>query len=375
MATFVVNHLDDDAQSEDSVRALIAQINRRRQVTFPNKKTVERKKPRRWPLVLRFIKGAIHGDIALPVLVHALFTLLIVCLDVFLDIRAELPPSIVPSLSIVVGLMLVFRNQTSYQRFWDGRNNLAVIITAVRNLARSFLCCSYTVGHEITDAERADVERTVRVMMAIPGSVKNSLRSEWGAAWAPITRQDIDRASGAITPRLNPDYAQLLPLGLKGHEEEGLALPIELATLVESFIKRGHDRGWFHSPQASQLTVQLNTMLDAYGKMETIRYTPFPVAIMIHQRQVLAAFGAVLPLAIVEESHWWSIPIVSLVMFTLYGIEAIGCQLEDPFGYDRNDINMDAIVEDTRTEIGVMLSEWKACNEGPVKKQMFLEEI
>lgn len=271
--------------------------------------------------------------------------------------------------------MLVFRNQTSYQRFWDGRNNLTVIITSLRNLTRSFLCCSYKHGQDLTDIERADVERAVRILMAIPGSVKNSLRSEWGAAWAPVTRQDINRFNGAITPRLNPDYAQLLPLGLKGHEEEGLALPIELTALVESFIKRGHDRGWFHSPQASQLTVQLNTLVDAYGRMETIRYTPFPVAIMIHQRQVLACFGAVLPLAIVDESHWWSIPIVALVMFTLYGIEAIGGQLEDPFGYDRNDIKMDDIVDDAKTEMGVMLTEWKTCNEGTVKKQMFLEEI
>ena len=86
-------------------------------------------------------------------------------------------------------------------------------------------------------------------------------------------------------------------------------------------------------------------------------------------------FGAVLPLAIVEESHWWSIPIVALVMFTLYGIEAIVCQLEDPFGYERNDIKMDAIVDDARTEMGAMLSEWKNCNQSPIKKQMFMEEI
>lgn len=325
--------------------------------------------------MLRFVKGAIHAHIALPLLLHAAFTALVVVLDLYLNVRADLPAQIVPSLSIVVGLMLVFRNQTSYSRFWDGRNNLTIIVTTVRNLTRSFLTCSYKVGSTVGETEYADIERTVRVLMAIPGTVKHSLRSEWGAAWAPLTAGDIDVVSGAITPRLHPDYAQLLPLGLKGHEEDGLSLPIELTTLVEAFIKRGHDRGWFHSPQASQLTVQLNTLVDAYGKMETIRFTPYPLAIMIHQRQVLALFGAVLPLAIVEECHWWSILIVCLVMFALYGIEAIASQLEDPFGYDRNDIKMDAICEDVRTELSAMLSEWKKCNEGPIKKQMFMEEM
>lgn len=115
---------------------------------------------------------------------------------------------------------------------------------------------------------------------------------------------------------------------------------------------------------------------------------------MIHQRQVLALFGALLPLSIVGESKWWSIPVVALVMFALYGTEAIASQLEDPFGYDRNDIKMDDIVEDARTELGVMLDEWRrwvgfGCVDGAgdggggnrrgsgiVKgREMFIEEI
>ena len=51
-------------------------------------------------------------------------------------------------------------------------------------------------------------------------------------------------------------------------------------------------------------------------------------------------------------------------MFTLYGIDGIAMQLEDPFGYDRNDIRMDAIVEDIREEIMVLLEEWKRVGEG-----------
>ena len=61
----------------------------------------------------------------------------------------------------------------------------------------------------------------------------------------------------------------------------------------------------------------------------------------------------------VDDMGWWTVPIVSLVIFTLYGIEGIGSQLEDPFGYDRNDIKMDAIVGDAKTEIDVVLSEWR----------------
>lgn len=60
---------------------------------------------------------------------------------------------------------------------------------------------------------------------------------------------------------------------------------------------------------------------------------------------------------------WWAVPVVVLVMFTLYGIDGIGMQLEDPFGYDRNDIKLDAIVEDIRWEIMVLLEEWKRASQ------------
>lgn len=65
-------------------------------------------------------------------------------------------------------------------------------------------------------------------------------------------------------------------------------------------------------------------------------------------------------------------------MFTLYGIEAIASQLEDPFGYERNNIKMNDIVEDARTEMGVMLDEWRECQSQRgfgVGREMFLEEM
>lgn len=66
----------------------------------------------------------------------------------------------------------------------------------------------------------------------------------------------------------------------------------------------------------------------------------------------------------VDSYGWYSIPVVAIVAFTLYGIEGIGVQLEDPFGYDRNDIRMDGIVEDARAEVGVLLEEWREGGRG-----------
>ncbi|MCJ1486331.1 hypothetical protein MMC06_006508 [Schaereria dolodes] len=334
-----------------------------RQPSIPFANT-SRRKPRRWPLALRFYKGAIHGRIMLPVVLHALFACIIVFIDQQLDGHLGLPASIIPSLSIVVGLMLVFRNQTSYNRFWDGRNHLTVIITSVRNLTRMFLSCSYTTTLTpapfiARGADLMDTERTIRVMVAILYAVKFHLRADWGACIMPGTQSN----SSPNNASFDQDYSDLLPPGLISLDSQGLGLPLQLTFFVEQYIKRGHDKGWFHAPQASQMQVQLNNLVDAYGRMETIRLTPIPVAHLIHQKQVLSLFGMVLPFAMVDEMGWWAVPIVTLVIFTLYGIEGIGSQLEDPFGYDRNDIKMDAIVEDIRSEVMVLVDEWRRVGE------------
>lgn len=177
--------------------------------------------------------------------------------------------------------MLVFRNQTSYNRFWDGRNSMNNLTTCIRNLVRIITTNSYSgsnaqLGNPLTAAEKQDIERTIRILMAIPYAVKNHLRAEWGAAWAtPSLGDDVDKSGTTV---YNPVYAGLLPEGLQGHEDEGLGLPYQLTFFVDGFIKRGVDRGWFHAPGASQMQAQLNTLLDAYGKMETIRLTPIPIA-------------------------------------------------------------------------------------------------
>lgn len=65
----------------------------------------------------------------------------------------------------------------------------------------------------------------------------------------------------------------------------------------------------------------------------------------------------------ITEMGWWAIPLTTFVVFTLYGIDGIAVQLEDPFGNDRNDINMDGIAEDIRCETMVLLDEWKRIGE------------
>lgn len=168
----------------------------------------------------------------------------------------------------------VFRNQTAYNRFWEGRNHLTIMVTAVRNLTRSFLTGSLSRDDGKSDSwssDRAATERVVKILVAILFATKNHLRADWGA-FTGIPNRPV---SSEIA---NPEYQDLLPPGLVGYDHKGLGIPLQFTFFVEQYIKAGCHKSWWDAPGASQLTVQLNSLVDAYGRMETIRLTPIPVA-------------------------------------------------------------------------------------------------
>lgn len=222
-------------------------------------------------------------------------------------------------------------------------------------------------------AEDADTETVVRLLIATLYAVKDHLRTDFSTiASAPGTPpsflrsstqiSDTEPLSESMVSTLRPEYSGLLPPTHTNIEDQGLAMTLQLSVSIEAYIRRGVIRGWWAPPQASYISGQLANLISSYGTMETIRYTPIPIAHVIHARQVLALYLMVLPFAMVDEMGWWAVPVMGVIAFTLYGIEAIGGQLEDPFGYDKNDIKMDPIVEDARVECDALLMEWRDKN-------------
>jgi putative membrane protein len=215
---------------------------------------------------------------------------------------------------------------------------LTTIETSIRNLTRSFLACSHVTGKRPSEEERADTEQAVRLLLALIYAAKNHLRAEWGMnnvipLLLPKSAGDVERRHRRESTSVHqPEYEDLLPSGIRGFEDQGLGLLLQLSIRIESYIKRGEDRKWFSSPQAGQLSQQLNLLTAAYGSMETIHLTPLPVTYLIHLKQVLALFIGVLPFALVEEMGWYTVLMVSLVCFTLYGWFSHNNDGNNPFG-------------------------------------------
>ncbi|PQE23735.1 UPF0187 domain protein [Rutstroemia sp. NJR-2017a WRK4] len=348
-------------------------------------------------------------EVLFPVAILSAIAAIVVYLNQHISSDVTLPTSIhkvadsqnftnkkkVPSLSIVVGLELVFRNQTAYNRFWTGRLHFSTLTTSIRCLTRHLLVlvpAPAPPGHQsdssftqnegsmdsstfkdfdgvsevqpISQALEAKTLETIKILIAMLYTVKNHLRADWGVALSPGTSLTEDGQNAAAD-----EYKELLPPGFKGHEHMGLGMTLQLATYIEKFINIGCNLNWFNNSASSQMLAELNALIAAYGNMEVIRLAPTPVAHLIHSKQTLALFCCILPFAMAAEIGWWTVPLVAFVAFALYGIEQIAQWHEDPFGKDKIDINMDDIVEDARKEIEVMLGAWR--NQGLSGKGLF----
>lgn len=91
--------------------------------------------------------------------------------------------------------------------------------------------------------------------------------------------------------------------------------------------------------------------MDNLGACERILKTPIPLAYTIHLKQLLLIYCFLLPFELVQSLGWWTGLITAVVSFTLFGIEAIGLEIENPFGYDPNDLQLDTICNTMKRNI------------------------
>jgi len=223
--------------------------------------------------------------------------------------------SLIPN--IVLGLLLVFRTNTAYERFWEGRKCWGTLINTVRNLARQ-IWLAIAVSTPDTRHEKIVV---LRMLVAFCVATKLHLRQE----------------------PLNDELKALLPPAKYDILKTMHHPPLEIAFWIGDYLQQRHDRNHLNVYQLSAMHKLLDTLVDMLGVCERILKTPMPMAYAIHLKQLLLLYCLSLPFQMVGSVGWWTGPVVILISFTLFGIEAIGIEIENPFGHDPNDLPLDAI--------------------------------
>ena len=248
----------------------------------------------------------------------------------FFKLPVSLPTlsSIVPS--IVLGLLLVFRTNTAYDRFWEGRKAWGTLINNVRNLARQIW-----VAIEEKDPQDIELKKSaLRLLPAFAVAMKLHLRQE------------------PINPELEPLMSPAQYQKLKSMNNP----PLEIAFWIEDYLHEQYERSCLDVYQLTSMKDLINSMIDVLGGCERILKTPIPLAYAIHLKQLLLLYCLALPFQMVNDLAWGTGPIVALISFTLFGIEEIGIEIENPFQHDTNDLPLDSICATMQRNIGDLIS-------------------
>ncbi|MDX1983626.1 MAG: bestrophin family protein [Bryobacteraceae bacterium] len=222
-----------------------------------------------------------------------------------------IPATVHTLVGTALGLLLVFRTNASYDRFWEGRKMWGGIINETRNLCRA--------AWPFLKTEPARFRELTEWVTAFPYASMNHLRGSSGVGpSAPETVRAMETA-------------QHVPLAVARGISERLA-EARAAGLMTEYAQMSID--------------QYNGLLIQYlGACERIHRTPLPFAYVVHLRRALILYCMTLPFALLEPFHWWDVPAVLMLSYTFLGIEEIGVEIEDPFGEDENDLPLERFCE------------------------------
>lgn len=275
-------------------------------------------KKQRWFQVALQVKGSVILQVLPRSLFCGAFGLLITIAFVQgYPVSMPALASLIPN--IVLGLLLVFRTNTAYDRFWEGRKAWGKLVNDTRNLARQI----WVVISEKSERDRADKIEALHLLVAFSVAMKTHLRQE--------------TLGSEIETLILPEHF----IRLKGIQNP----PLRVAFWIGDYLQHQYQRDRIKIHQLTEMQNLLNGLVDCLGACERILKTPMPVAYAIHLKQLLLLYCLSLPFQVVENLVWWTAPVVVLISFTLFGIEAIGIEIENPFGRDPNDLPLDAICE------------------------------
>jgi len=107
--------------------------------------------------------------------------------------------------------------------------------------------------------------------------------------------------------------------------------------------QNAHRLGLISDHRLIRLAELLNAFTDIQGGCERIRNTPIPHSYTILMHRIVALYVFALPFGLVNSLHFLTPLVVLLVAYTFLGLDAVGDELEDPFGEDLNDLPLSTL--------------------------------
>lgn len=218
-------------------------------------------------------------------------------------------------LGFVLSLLLVFRTNTAYDRWWEGRKMWGGFVNSSRALAIKL--AAYMPG-----TEHAQRRKLALLLANYFTAAKDHLRNEVHTdSWEKIPGVDNEQ------------------LALKNH------VPNAIMALFMQEIVTMNREGKLSDTYLRTIDLEVRNFSENLGACERIRHTPIPYSYSLFIKKIIFLYCISLPFGLISDFSYWTIPIAMLVFYAFASLEVIAEEIEDPFGTDSNDLPTDEIAE------------------------------
>jgi putative membrane protein len=264
-----------------------------------------------------FHRSSLFRRVSAIVVALALYAFAVVALDRFvLHDRVQMASTLPTYLTLVLGGMLVFRTNTAYDRWWEGRKLWGQLVNDSRNLAIKVQNC--------VRAEQYEKRKLVRRLISFSYALKDHLRDG-------IVLSDLD--------------------GFHDTTDRPQHVPAYISSSLYQQLE-----AWRRSDQLGRiellfLDTHAAALMNICGSCERIRKTPISVSWRRFVRQVLFIYLLALPWGLEQDLGFGTVAVELFVGYFMIGMEAIAEEVEQPFGRDEDDLKLDEICAGIRASL------------------------
>ena len=206
-------------------------------------------------------------------------------------------------LGVILGLFLVLRTNTAYDRWWEGRKLWGKLVNDTRQLAIKLNAIFFR-----------------KMIPNVTFAMKEHLRSS--IIIGELDMVDENSKNIIINSKHRPNaITNLMYQRVQDLRRQGVI------TVEDMFI----------------LDKELKGFTDIIGACERIKNTPIPYSYSMFIKKFLFIYSITLPVSFIWQMHYWSVPVVMLAFYFLLSVELIAEEIEDPFGKDVNDLQLNEL--------------------------------
>lgn len=233
-------------------------------------------------------------------------------------------------LGAVISLLLVFRTNSAYDRWWEGRKLWGELTNTTRSMA-------IKLNNIISNAHH-DRDFFMKALPAFAFALRNHLLSK---------KPDWELFEQSVSSSFSAS------LDVQKH------IPMQICDMMYARIERLRKEGSISEIQYLTLNDDIKILVGICGACERIKNTPIPFSYSVFIKKFIFGYVMTLPFGYMFLLGYISIPVVIFIFYVLASMELIAEEIEDPFGGDSNDLPTESMSKNIQKNIVEIFSKKK----------------